>query len=461
MSTKTKSKTPAKVIGTRKFKLSELTVDGLAAVAKGMNVRIRAAHKEKSKALLAQVKKDEKEKLEKVKTMLSQKLKDTLIKVAKRKKADLIKDIMKNKEHLPPTAVTSAKQEKAKSPEAPEAPEAPEVDMSAETTDEEDEEDEKPKYITRRIGGKIRRIPVSQLAKAKEKKEEKKPEPPKPKPRPRKEPPKPAPRKKKEPPKAAPRPAPKPKPSPKPTPKPEPKATTQDKQIARIGSTRLRTKLAARFDIKAEAAEKKKAESKKPEPKKRKEAFTVTRADGTKVQLYYKEGKEPKAAAKAAPAAAAAPAKAAPAKDSELKKLKKELKSKGVPAAALKFIKTVAQAKSKLEEIEEAEPEDVKVEISPKVLQQIPMKNQAKIKKLIKKVLPRDEFTLQDQVEYFNDLKEMGENWNMSSIPRQRYDKFDPDEKQLFELLYPAIFDKKAKKKAGEAKRAERKAKDE
>lgn len=430
MSTKTKSKTPAKVVGTRKFKLSELTVDGLAAVAKGMNVKIRAAHKEKSKALLAQVKKDEKEKLEKVKTMLAKKLKDSLIKVAKRKKADLIKDIMKNKEHLPPTAITSAK---AKTPEPPE------VDMSAETTDEEGEEEEKPKYITRRIGGKIRRIPVSALAKAKEKKEEKKeekkPEPPKPKPRPRKEPPKPAPRKKKEPPKPAPRPA--------------PKTTKEDKQIARIGSTRLRTKLAARFDMKAEKAEQKKAEAKKPEPKKKKEAFTVTKADGSKVQLYFKEGKEPKAA----PAAAAAPAK-----DSELKKLKKELKSKGVPAAALKFIKTVAQAKSKLDELAEEEPEDVKVEISPKVLQQIPMANQAKIKKLIKKVLPRDEFTLQDQVEYFSDLKEMGENWDMSSIPRQRYDKFDPDEKLLFELLYPAIFDKKAKKARGEAKRAERKA---
>ena len=421
MSTKTKSKTPAKIIGTRKFKLSELPVDALVSLAKDMNKKIRIDHKENSKKLLAQVKKDEKEKLAKVKAMLTKKLKDTLIKTAKRKKTDLLKDIMKNKQHIPKSAAPikgapkAAPKEKAK----PKTPEPPPVDMTAETTDEEEEE-EKPKFITRRIGGKIRRIPVNNLKKAAEKKKEEKKES-------------------------------------KPAPKPEPKATKEDKQIARIGSTRLRTKLAARFDIKAEQAEKKKAEAKKPEPKKKKEAFTVTKADGSKVQLYFKEGKEPKATPAAA---AAAPAKAAPAKDSELKKLKKELKSKGVPSAALKFIKTVAQAKSKLEEIEEAEPEDVKVEISPKVLQQIPMKNQAKIKKLIKKVLPRDEFTLQDQVEYFNDLKEMGENWDMSSIPRQRYDKFDPDEKLLFELLYPAIFDKKAKKARGEAKRAERKAKE-
>ena len=212
-------------------------------------------------------------------------------------------------------------------------------------------------------------------------------------------------------------------------PAPLPKASEEEKQIAKIGSQRIRGSLAARFGAKAEKAEKAK---KKPKPE-------DTEPEEPEQQLKLE----------------------ITAVEKSLKELKQELKSKGVPKVALKFIKTIEQAKEKLAEIAEEEPEDENVKISEKVLQQIPMKNQAKIKKLVVKVLPRDEFTLQDQVDYFKDLKEMGENWDMSSIPRQRYDKFDDDEKLLFELLYPAIFDKKAKKKRADAKRAERKAKGE
>lgn len=414
-----------KVIGTKKFKLSELPVDNLVNLAKQMNKSIRAAHVVHSKAIIAQVKRDEKENLAKVKAMLTQKLKDSLILTAKRKKAQLIADIMRNKQHIPKGSGMPAQPKKKQE-------DPPEVDMSAETTDEEQEEEEekpKPKYITKRIGGKLRRIPVAKLDEAAAKKKEaklgtkenpiKKTKPNVPVKSSVPEPPfdcdkcdkksytarcakcmrkdlavaEKAEEEKK--------------------PKALPKATEEEKQIAKIGSQRIRGSLAARFGAKAEKTEQAK---KKPEPAK--------------------------------------------AGDS-LKELKQELKAKGVPKVALKFIKTVEQAKEKLAELEEEEPEDEKVKISEKVLQQIPMKNQAKIKKLIVKVLPRDEFTLQDQVEYFNDLKEMGENWDMSSIPRQRYDKFDGDEKLLFELLYPAIFDKKAKKQRADAKRAERKAKGE
>lgn len=140
-----------------------------------------------------------------------------------------------------------------------------------------------------------------------------------------------------------------------------------------------------------------------------------------------------------------------------LKELKAKLKLKGLPSMALKFIKTVEQAQERLNELEAKEPEDKKVQISKSVLERIPVKNQAKIKKLILKVLPRAQFTLQDQVEYFDDLKEMADNYNMSSIPRQRYNSMDANEKELFELLYPALFDQKAKKKRADAKRADRK----
>ena len=64
--------------------------------------------------------------------------------------------------------------------------------------------------------------------------------------------------------------------------------------------------------------------------------------------------------------------------------------------------------------------------------------NNLKIRKLVVKILPRDEYTLQDQVDYFEDLKEMGENWDMSSIPRQRYDKFDEDGKGLSGVMFEA-----------------------
>jgi len=354
-----------KVVGTKKFKLSELPVDNLVSIAKAMNKSIRAEHVEKSKQRIKAARKAEKVDVKAVKAELLKELKATLILTAKRKKAQLIADIMRNKKHIP-------KQKKVKGTESLPPPEP-----------EEEPKEEKPKYVTKRIGGKIRRIPVKKLDEAAAKKKE-------------------APKGTKE----------------NPFKKTKPNVTPEEKQLAKIGSTRVRNQLAARFGAKAERAEK----AKKPKEEKPKE-------------------EKPK--------------------ESGLAELKKQLKARGVPKVALKFIKTVKQAEEKLKELEEEEPEDESVKISEKVLQQIPMKNQAKIKKLVIKVLPRNEFTLQDQVDYFEDLKEMGENWNMSSIPRQRYDKFDDDEKLLFELLYPAIFDKKAKKKAGDAKRAERKAKGE
>ena len=396
-----------KVVGSKKFKLSELPVDNLISIAKTMNKSIRAEHVAKSKQRIKAAKQAEKVDVKGVKAELLQELKSTLILTAKRKKAQLIADIMRNKKHLP-------KQKQVKGTESlPPAPPVPEPEA----------EKPKPKYITKRIGGKLRRIPVAKLDEAAAKKESKD----KPKLGTKENPIK------------------KTKPNRSMVPEPPfdcdkcPKksytkrcvacmredlkkaekaeetktpVTEEEKTIAKIGSTRLRTKLADRFASKAE-----KAEKAKPEP--------------------------PASSAKG------------------LKELKQELKDKGVPKVALKFIKTVKQAEEKLQELEDEEPEDDKVKISLKVLKEIPMKNQAKIKKLIIRVLPRDEFTLQDQVDYFADLKEMGDNWNMSSIPRQRYDKFDEDEKLLFELLYPAIFDKKAKKKEGDKKRAERKAKGE
>jgi hypothetical protein len=398
-----KTKPNFKVVGTKKFKLSELPVDNLISLAKTMNKSIRAEHVEKSKLRIKAAKKAEKVDVKSVKADLLQELKSTLILTAKRKKAQLVADIMRNKKHLP-------KQKQIKGTESLPVQEP-----------EPEPEKPKPKYITKRIGGKIRRIPVAKLDEAAAKKESKE----KPKLGTKENPIK------------------KTKPNKSMLPKTpfncdrcgkgsytkrcvacmredlkkaeqaeetKTPVTEEEKTEAKIGSTRLRTKLADRFASKAEK-------------------------------------KETEAAPKAAPKAD---------DKGELKKLKAELKAKGVPKVALKFIKTVKQAEEKLAELEEEEPEDKKVKVAEKVLQQIPMKNNLKIRKLIVRILPRDEYTLQDQVDYFDDLKEMGDNWDMSSIPRQRYDKFDEDEKLLFELLYPAIFDKKAQKKASETRKQER-----
>ncbi len=408
-----KTKPNFKVVGTKKFKLSELPVDNLISLAKTMNKSIRAEHVEKSKLRIKAAKKAEKVDVKSVKADLLQELKSTLILTAKRKKAQLVADIMRNKKHLP-------KQKQIKGTES-----LPVQEPEPEGTEPEPEpepEKPKPKYITKRIGGKIRRIPVAKLDEAAAKKESKE----KPKLGTKENPIK------------------KTKPNKSMLPKTpfncdrcgkgsytkrcvacmredlkkaekaeetKTPVSEEEKTEAKIGSTRLRTKLADRFASKAEKAEK---------------------AEEPKVE-------KPKAEDKGA-----------------LKKLKAELKAKGVPKVALKFIKTVKQAEEKLDELEEEEPEDKKVQVAEKVLQQIPMKNQLKIRKLVVKILPRKEYTLQDQVDYFEDLKEMGDNWDMSSIPRQRYDKFDEDEKLLFELLYPAIFDKKAQKKASETRKQER-----
>ena len=396
-----------KVVETKKFKLSELPVANLIKLAKEMNKSIRVDHVEKSKQRIKDAKKAEKMDVKTVKAELLQELKSTLILTAKRKKAQLIADIMRNKKHLP-----TPKGAKAPEPEPEPEPEKP-----------------KPKFVTKRIGGKIRRIPVAKLDEAAAKKKEaekpklgtkenpiKKTKPNVPVKSSFLEPPfdcDKCPKKSytarcvacmKEDLKVA------EKAEEEKKPKALPKASDEEKQIAKIGSQRIRGSLAARFGAKAEKTDK---DKKKPEPK------STEKADDK----------------------------------GALKKLKAELKGKGVPKVALKFIKTVEQAQEKLAELDEEEPDDKKVKVAEKVLQQIPMKNNLKIRKLVVRILPRQEYTLQDQVDYFDDLKEMGENWEMSSIPRQRYDKFDADEKLLFELLYPAIFDKKAQKKASEARK--------
>jgi len=141
----------------------------------------------------------------------------------------------------------------------------------------------------------------------------------------------------------------------------------------------------------------------------------------------------------------------------QLKELKRKLKKLGLPSMALKFIKTVDQAKDKLKELEEEEPDDKSIQVSPEILKMASLANQPKVKKLVLRILPREEYTIKDQEEYFESLKKVGEDWFKTPNARQKYGSYDEDEKALFELLYPKLFDKKTLRESGEAQREKRK----
>lgn len=148
-------------------------------------------------------------------------------------------------------------------------------------------------------------------------------------------------------------------------------------------------------------------------------------------------------------------------KSDELKALKKQLKSKGVSKLVLKFIKSVEQAKEKLEELEEEEAEDDDSKVIPQFLTMVSSKDRKEVEKLVLLVLPRNEFTKADQRDYLRDLKDMAEDWPTSARPRIKYDNFPEAEKELFRLLFPALFtpkkqaedDKKPKKKVTKSKK--------
>ena len=164
---------------------------------------------------------------------------------------------------------------------------------------------------------------------------------------------------------------------------------------------------------------------------------------------------------KATPPKAAAPKVEAPKGDSELKKLKKQLKSKGVSSMVLKFIKTVQAAKDKLEELDDDEEDDKSVKVNPIFFKKTFPKDKKEVEKLVGIILPRNEYTLQDQRDYYDDLEEMADSWPNSAKPRLKYEnQFDPPEKSLFKLLYPKLFvaqDKADKEAAKEEKKKTKK----
>lgn len=317
--------------------LSSKSIKDIKALVKTANASIRAEHNAIKKKVLDKIREERKLDIKTARTKYNEMLKKKLIPIARRGKEELIADLNKHKKHW----------------DAPAAPAAP--------------AEEKKAYVTKRIGGKIRRIPVENLKKAEEKKKELKAKIPK---------------------------------------ITITEAPKQKKKIVKKVKSQLPPLKEKPMKLKLPAAE-------KPKPK----------------------------------------------VDDKLKQLKKELKSKGVPARTLKFINSVKAAQEKLEELDEPDEDDKSVIVDPIYLKAVPAKDRKEVTNLVKLVLPRDEFDLEDQRDYFDDLKDMAEDWPNSASPRIKYEeKFDNAEKELFRLLHPNLFGKKsdapAPKKKPKAKKA-------
>jgi len=401
--------------------LSSKSVKDIKAIVKTANASIRAEHNIMKKKVLDKIRAERKVEIKTARTKLNEMLKKKLIPIARRQKADLIADLNRNKKHW------------GNAP-AP-APAAPV---------------EKKAFITKRIGGKIRRIPVDNLKKADEKKKAEK-------------------RREKD---AA---------------RSEAARKAKSDVISKIRKTDEKQKALTERTASKKALPKKpfncnqcekgsytarcvpcmrkdlakEAEAKKPKPKPKVPTITITEApkDRKKIKKKVKSQlpplKEkpvkirlPKAAAAKAPAMPKGTAAKAPVgpPSPELKALKKKLKAAGVSSMVLKFIKTVQAAKDKLEEVEEAE-EDSGVEVDPIYLRSVASKDRKEVELLVKMILPRNEYSLEDQRDYFDTMKEMAEEWTMQAFPRIKYtDTFDASEKELFRLLYPSLFKPPAKK---------------
>jgi hypothetical protein len=366
------------------------------SIAKQVNAKIRAEHKLLVKAAILKIKTEDKERIKRIRDKFKAVLKKKLVPIAGQSKANLIKLLEPHKskvkdiklDEIPPPP-------KQKTLTAQEEQEMKKTFEEAKKTPLEG----KPQYVTKNIGGKIRRIPVAKLNSA--------------------------------------------------------------------------------------------AAAKKEEKVK---AFTVTGASGKKTQLYYKKGKEPPKTAqkpkvpkitvteasekkkkatkevksqlpklkekalklRVAPKKKKEEEAKKPEGDSELKQLKKELKSKGVSKMVLKFIKNIKQANELLQEIEQSkEDEESEDKVLPDFVSFVGSKKKKEVENLVLSISKTRKYNISDQRDYFKELKEMGENWDTDARPRIKYDGFRGDEKELFDLMFPKIIEKiEAIKKSAEKAQA-------
>ena len=352
--------------------LSSKSIKDIKAIVKTANASIRAEHNAIKKKVLDKIREERKLDIKTARTKYNEMLKKKLIPIARRGKEELIADLNKHKKHWDAPAPA----------------------------------EEKKAYVTKRIGGKIRRIPVENLKKAEEKKKIIK------------------------------------------------SSERRAKDAAKSEDAR-KAKAAVLSKIRKTDAEQKALKPSIPK-------ITITEAPKQKKKIVKKvksqlpplKEKPMKLKLPAAEKPKPAPKGGTSGKvDAKLKQLKKELKSKGVPARTLKFINSVKAAQEKLEELDEPDEDDKSVIVDPVYLKAVPAKDRKEVTNLVKLVLPRDEFDLEDQRDYFDDLKDMAEDWPNSASPRIKYEeKFDNAEKELFRLLHPNLFGKKSEAPAAKKK---------
>ena len=356
--------------------LSSKSIKDIKALVKTANASIRAEHNAIKKKVLDKIREERKLDIKTARTKYNEMLKKKLIPIARRGKEELIADLNKHKKHWA----------------GPAAPAAP--------------AEEKKAYVTKRIGGKIRRIPVENLKKAEEKKK-------------------------------------------------IIKSSERRAKDAAKSEDAKKAKAAVLSKIRKTDAQQKALKPSIPK-------ITITEAPKQKKKIV-KKVKSQLPPLKEKPMKFKLPAAEKPKPtpkggtsgkvDDKLKQLKKELKSKGVPARTLKFINSVKAAQEKLEELDEPDEDDKSVIVDPIYLKAVPAKDRKEVTNLVKLVLPRDEFDLEDQRDYFDDLKDMAEDWPNSASPRIKYEeKFDNAEKELFRLLHPNLFGKKSDAPAAKKK---------
>lgn len=409
--------------------LQSKNIKDIKSLVKEVNKKIRAEHNEIKKKVLDKIRADRKVEIKTARTKLNEMLKKKLIPIARRQKSDLISDLNQNKKHwsAPPKGV----------PAAP-----PTV------------QEEKPTFITRRVGGKVRKIPIVKSSVRREKDAAKSDDARKAKAEVLAKI-----RKTDDKQKSLAAPASK---------KPLPKKPFNCNQCTK-GSYTARCVPCMRKDLAKDE------EKKKPAPKGgtsgKVPTITITEAPKEKKKIKKKvksqlpplkekpmKLKLPKVAeAKAAPPKGVP---SAPVKDDKLKALKKQLKELGVSSRVRKFIKTVAAAEEKLEEIKEEEAtKDVLVD--PIYLKSVATKDRKTVQELVPMILPRHSYSLADQRDYFDSMKDMNEDWTSSAQPRIKYeDVFDAAEKELFRILYPKWFTKPDVPEGGKPKKKKSPGKD-
>lgn len=153
--------------------LNKQSTQKIKDIVRHVNSKIREEHNAMKKKVLDKIRAEKKMDIKKARERLNEKLKEKLISIGRKKKEELISELNKHKKHWP------AVKEPKKIQKLPPPPE--DVKLSAKEEAEMQklfEEakktpiDGKPQYVTKRIGGKIRRIPVAKLDQAEKNKKE-------------------------------------------------------------------------------------------------------------------------------------------------------------------------------------------------------------------------------------------------------------------------------------------------